>query len=180
MIVRSSPPRYRYRGMGAATDFSAVANAIQAQEGYYPGSIAYRNNNPGNLMYAGQPGATSGPGGFAVFPDYQTGYNALLNQISLDASRGETISQFISKYAPAAGGNDPTTYASNVAAALVLSPGDPLASAAGGAAASDSMAPIDAGIVPDLSSLVSGQDMTAVYVGLGLLGGLVLLRLFGR
>lgn len=51
---------------GSAIDPSAVASlasAIQTQEGYYPGSLAYQNNTPGNLVYAGQAGATQGAGG---------------------------------------------------------------------------------------------------------------------
>lgn len=133
-------------------------------------------------MYAGQPGATLGPNGFAVFPDYQTGYQALLNQVNLDASRGLTISQFASKYAPAAGGNDPTTYAANLAAAVGLSPGDLLS----GAASTDSGGGI--AIPSDMSSSFSmadilpgtGADMTPVYIGLGLLGGVLAWRLFSR
>src|SRR6185312_14901907 len=33
-------------------------------------------NNPGNLKFAGQPGATRGPGGFAVFGTAQEGLDA--------------------------------------------------------------------------------------------------------
>lgn len=62
--------------------------------------LAYVNNNPGNLRFVGQQGATQGEGGFAKFSTPQDGYQALKNQISLDASRGLTLGQFINKYAP--------------------------------------------------------------------------------
>ena len=103
---------------------AALAAAITTQEGFYPGSVSYRNNNPGNLMYAGQPGATQGAGGFAVFDTLADGQAALVNQINLDATRGTgpagdptvTVGQLISSWAPASAGNDPTTYAANVSA----------------------------------------------------------------
>lgn len=139
VLRRSRAPS---RGVG---DYTAVADAIQQQEGYYPGSVAYRNNNPGNLKYAGQPGAVGvDPAGFAIFPDYATGYQALLNQISLDASRGLTFSQFTAKYAPDA----PANYAANLAAAAGLSPSDPL----GGA--NSSTFDLTSGS-PDLASLLA-------------------------
>lgn len=119
----------RISGLGTAptvldsATVNSIAQAIQQQEGYYPGSLAYTNNNPGNLIYAGQSGATQGAGGFAAFPDYATGYQALLNQIQLYASRGMTISQMMAVYAPAGqGNNDPTAYANTVAAAVGASP----------------------------------------------------------
>jgi len=62
--------------------------------------LASVNNNPGNLRFAGQAGATQGEGGFAKFETPEAGYQALIAQIQLDASRGLTLSQFINKYAP--------------------------------------------------------------------------------
>lgn len=62
--------------------------------------LAVANNNPGNLRYAGQSGATPGKGGFAKFATPEAGVKALQNQINLDASRGLTLGQFINKYAP--------------------------------------------------------------------------------
>ena len=118
-----------------------AASAIQTQEGFYPGSIAYTDNNPGNLMYAGQPGATAGPGGFAVFDSYQDGLQALYNQLNLYATGacaacgGEplTIAQMTAIYAPASqAGNNPTVYADNIASALGVDPDTSLADALGG------------------------------------------------
>ena len=132
MVVRWN----RGRGLGAiVSPYSGVADAVVRQEGY--NSTLAPLNNPGNLIYAGQTGATPvtiNGMTWASFPTYDAGYQALLNQIALDASRGLTISQFTAKYAPAAAGNDPVTYAANIAAATGLSPGSLLSDAAGGSA----------------------------------------------
>jgi len=73
------------------------------------GTLAYANNNPGNLRYVGQEGATLGKNGFAKFETPEAGYDALLKQIETDAGRGLTIREFISKYAPPTE-NDTETY----------------------------------------------------------------------
>ena len=63
-------------------------------------NLAVKNNNPGNLKFANQPGATADARGFAKFDDPQAGMNALVNQINIDRSRGDTLEEFISDYAP--------------------------------------------------------------------------------
>ena len=65
-----------------------------------PGTLAAKNNNPGNLKFAGQKGAVEGEGGFAKFESPQAGYDALKRQIELDKSRNLTLEQFINKFAP--------------------------------------------------------------------------------
>jgi hypothetical protein len=170
------------RGVG---DINTVAQAIQTVEGYYPGSVAYVNNNPGNLKYVGQAGATQGANGFAVFDNYNDGYQALLNQISLDASRGETIAQFTAKYAPAADNNNPTSYAQTIANAAGLSVNDPLSEAIGtgssatSASTSSSASSDDLDLSPstgfDLSSIlgtvsVFGYDVPVILLGVGAVG----------
>lgn len=78
-----------------------IKKEIARIEGYgVKGSLAQRQNNPGNLKYAGQPGAVRGDKGFAKFPTPQAGFQALQNQILLDAKRGHTLETFIYKYAP--------------------------------------------------------------------------------
>lgn len=47
-------------------------------------TLADRNNNPGNLVFAGQPGATKSASGYASFADPQDGVNANLHQIDRD------------------------------------------------------------------------------------------------
>jgi hypothetical protein len=60
-----------------------------------------RNNNPGNLVFAGQKEAVGKDDkGFAVFPDAPAGWRALHTQIKLDARRGLSLQEFIAKYAP--------------------------------------------------------------------------------
>jgi hypothetical protein len=90
-----------------------IAQAIQKMEGFYPGSLSYRNNNPGNLR--------NSSGGYATYPDYQTGYDALTHQVELNISRGLTLTEFFggkqgvySGYAPSADGNNPLQYALTV------------------------------------------------------------------
>jgi hypothetical protein len=174
----------RKRGFG---QFTSVANEIQQLEGWFSGSVSQTNNNPGNLMYAGQPGATGQtPAGFAVFPTYQAGYQALLNQINLDASRGLTIAQFAQKYAPAQDGNDPTSYAAQIAAATGLSVNDPLSAASSGTVASVPTSTASTGT--DLSSIAadltgssddSETDPTLLWVGGGLLAAALVWALAG-
>lgn len=68
-----------------------------------------RNNNPGNLNYAGQAGATkeAGPNGrFAVFRSAEEGLRALGNQLRLYSNRGiNSVRAIISKFAPASENN---------------------------------------------------------------------------
>jgi hypothetical protein len=134
--IRTRPWRGRFAGLGVSNvtptpAMQTLAQAIQTQEGYYPGTIAYTDNNPGNLRYAGQPGATSGPGGFAVFDSYADGQQALYNQLNLYATgtcgacggQPLTIEQMTAIYAPAGdGSNNPTAYANNLANALGVTP----------------------------------------------------------
>ena len=137
-------------GLGQAPAVSTIASTIQQVEGYsgpstqYPnGTLAYQNNNPGNLVYnsssTGQisNGATPGINGFASFPSYQAGYNALLSQIQTYANQGLTIDQMMAKYAPATDangnptGNNPTAYAQQIATTLGVSTDTTVADAIG-------------------------------------------------
>lgn len=157
---------YSTRGLG---QLSTLIQAITTQEGTCPSPSSCKNNNPGNLMYAGQPGATSGPGGFAVFDTYQDGYNALVNQLGLYANGTcqacggvpQTIASVFQIYAPAGqGSNNPTVYSNNVAAALGLPTSTPLSSVLDGSAGTSTLG------VPDLSSTFS----TPVDIDLSSLG----------
>lgn len=120
-----------------------LSNAIARFEGFFsPGTVAQRNNNPGNLR--------SGPGqtgtdahGYAIFPDPATGWAALNNQVSLNVSRGLSLQTFFggqrdasgqvipggyAGYAPSADANNPTSYANTVAGWLGIDPTVPLSS----------------------------------------------------
>jgi hypothetical protein len=170
-------------GIGALADINTVAQTIQTVEGYYApgtpgypnGSIAWQLDNPGNLMYAGQAGATPDTINgrtFAKFPTYAAGYQALLNQIQLDASRGQTISQFTASYAPSSDGNDPAGYAQQIAAATGLSTSDLLATAISGASTATPLTLPDVSAEDsgggDDSSSDSGTDITSMLNSLGL------------
>jgi len=80
-----------------------------------------RNNNPGNLNYAGQEGAKKEGGSngrFAVFKTMQDGIIALAKQLQIYASRGiDSISAIISKYAPP-GENNTKAYIDAIAKKL--------------------------------------------------------------
>ena len=88
-----------------------LANSIAKMEGFFvSNSVAQRNNNPGNLKFMGQNGAIGqDSNGFAIFFNSDVGWQALNNQINLDASRGLTLNQFINKYAPSSE-NDTSNY----------------------------------------------------------------------
>jgi hypothetical protein len=73
-------------------------------------SLSVRNNNPGNLTWAHQPGARLGEGTtggapgkgapFAAFESPVKGYLEVLRQIGLDSKRNLDVGGFVTKYAP--------------------------------------------------------------------------------
>ena len=84
--------------------------------------LGIRNNNPGNLRYAGQLGASYGEGGFARFQTMGEGVEALDKQIRRYESRGlNTIRKIISTYAPK-NENNTEAYIRSVAKSLGIDP----------------------------------------------------------
>jgi hypothetical protein len=180
------------RRLGALGDVDPVAlqslaQAIQNQEGFFPGSLAYKNNNPGNLVYAGQSGASPGAGGFARFNSYQDGYNALLAQINLDANRGtdvngnptQTVSQLITSWAPP-GQNDTAAYIQSVTSQTGFDASDNLLGL-GVSSDAGSATPMPAAILmPDFSVAAVEADtgLSAGQLGLGAAALVGLLLLF--
>lgn len=99
----------RPRGFSSLGDlaFADLARLIFRQEGslnadgsWNTSSLGYRFNNPGNLVYAGQPGASPqtayDPGmgqqqTYAKFDTLENGILATQRQLALDASRGATV-----------------------------------------------------------------------------------------
>lgn len=68
------------------------------------GSMAWRNNNPGNLVYNANTaalGAISSNNGFAVFPDVTTGSAALAGILNTQTYQSLSVNAAISRYAPA-------------------------------------------------------------------------------
>ena len=88
-------------------------------------TLAYVNNNPGNLRYVGQTGAVPGRGGFAKFESPEAGYQALKNQIQIRVNQGKNLASFISQYAPPSE-NDTNEYINVVSRQLGVSPTTPL------------------------------------------------------
>lgn len=79
--------------------------------------LGIRANNPGNLKYAGQPGAFRFGGGFAGFTGAGAGLSALAEQLQRFGGRGnDTIQGIIGKYAPAQDGNNVPAYIRDVMA----------------------------------------------------------------
>jgi hypothetical protein len=89
--------------------------------------LAYKNNNPGNLQYANQPGAMPGEKGFARFATPDAGAQALHDQLALDQSRNLTLAQFVKKYAPP-GANDTQQYTQQAMRALGMKANTSIAS----------------------------------------------------
>lgn len=84
-----------------------------------PLPLGLRLNNPGNLRFAGQAGATLGTGGFARFGSPAAGLAAMARQLSLYGSRGiDTISGIVNKYAPAGDHNNVPAYIAAVSKSL--------------------------------------------------------------
>jgi len=98
----------------------SIAQAIATMEGFFsPGTIAQRQNNPGNLRSWGNYPVV---GGYVQFPDAQTGWEALYSQVDKNIGRGLTIQEFFAGkpgvyggYSPGADKNDPAGYAQYVA-----------------------------------------------------------------
>jgi len=166
---------YRFRGLGT----TALAQAIFRQEGvmdsqgnWITSSLGYRLNNPGNLNYVGQPGASAsgqGNGSEARFDTLADGVAATDAQLALDASRGLTLSQRLQTWAT---GNQ-AAYVSNVSNWLGVDPNTPLSDLVSGdsgsispeiASGSDSPAPSD-GSVAGISNLaMAGLGIAVIGV----------------
>lgn len=111
---------------------SELAEAIARFEGFgKPGSLATRNNNPGNIRSWGSLPTRDG---YVVFPTPEAGWAALERQVGLNVARGLTMEEFFAGkpgvyggYAPAADANDPGNYARTVAGWLGINVERPLA-----------------------------------------------------
>lgn len=96
--------------------FDKTGIELPRGDGYKSAPRGIRNNNPGNLNYVGQSGATmeGGEGGrFAVFESMQHGVAALYKQLQLYFKRGiNTLSSIVKTYAPASDNNNVDAYIS--------------------------------------------------------------------
>ena len=165
-------------GLGAnvtpTPSMQMLAQLIQQEEGYAPGTTSYADNNPGNLVYAGQPGATQGPGGFAVFDSYQDGLQALYNQLNLYATgacqacngQPQTIASMTAIYAPAGqGNNNPAAYASFLASGMGVDSDTSLSDIFDGSVdASTSPEPMGIDVTDPTTIIVAGLAAVALLV----------------
>ncbi len=110
-----------------------MAQAIATMEGFFkPGSLAARNNNPGNLRSWGSNPIVNG---YAQFRSAEEGWTALKAQIKKNIDRGLNLTEFFAGkpgvyagYAPAADKNDPGNYARFVAGRVGVDVSTPLKS----------------------------------------------------
>src|ERR1700720_1994736 len=97
----------------------AVADSIMRHEGWDPKTRSYQNRNPGNLELGKHTGAgiveyPVDSKGFTIFPDFASGYSALLRELASKFSGhnrhgigpSSTLLALFQVYAPAADSND--------------------------------------------------------------------------
>lgn len=184
-------PRVHLRVARGVGDIAALAAGVKQIEGYIPpnakypqGSLAYQNNNPGNIMYIGQPGAVLGAGGFARWPTYEAGYQGLLDQINANAASGMTLSEFTCHYAGCArdctkcppGANNTAVYLDQLQRSTGASADTPLTSIIAGSGGGSIDMPTGDYFPEQLAG--DGGDgglsdaVVPIAVGIGLLGAL--------
>lgn len=94
-----------------------LCEAIMKYEGLHPGSVAYRNSNPGNLR-ASPMAAGKDSRGYCIFNTFAEGWNALVWDISRKCQGftrtglgpTSTVAELFKVYAPAEDSNDPDSY----------------------------------------------------------------------
>lgn len=122
----------------------SLAQAHQKHEGWYPGSLSQRNNNPGNLRLTAYQrkvyGAVPGDRNFARFTSYEAGLQALMDDLRakingqsahIDYRRNPTFLTYVRVYAPSDDGNNPNSYTQSLIhsmadAGYTLTPQTPL------------------------------------------------------
>lgn len=116
---------------GIVADIRKWAEQIKRFEGGKPGDLNMRNNNPGNLKYTGQAGATGKDSrGFAIFSSEAVGMDALVSDLNAKVRKypDYSILQIMTRYLggdvnkpQVTGEGNPFTYAASVAKALGVS-----------------------------------------------------------
>jgi hypothetical protein len=111
-----------------------LAYAIMVMEGWRPGTVAYRLNNPGNLRrsHLAVDYEQTASGEFAVFGSFYHGLYALLwdlsakcmGQTTTGLGPNSSLRELIKIYAPAIE-NDPAAYHASVISSLDLAPDAP-------------------------------------------------------
>jgi hypothetical protein len=151
---------------GTVTD---LMNSIAKMEGYnVSGSIAQRNNNPGNLRSGvGQVGSENTVSGtFATFATPADGWAALHNQIDIQAGQGQTLRDFIYQYAPPSE-NNTSSYLNVLVADLGVS-ADSSLSDLGMGVSNASVVDSSGSVSSALDNLVNGTTGTIDWAMVGL------------
>ena len=87
------------------------------------GTRSWRNNNPGNIRdgkFTCRYGAIGAAGGFAIFPDYKTGFDCLITLLKTQSYQKLSLEQVINKYAPPIE-NDTNAYINSIEKQLNIS-----------------------------------------------------------
>jgi hypothetical protein len=208
--VRSADPAYWRRPRGTLTGLgsnpsqfpaqnpqasssafvNAFATAIASQEGYgATNSACTAINNPGCLRAGpGQIGTSAQ--GFAIFPDPETGWNALDSQIQSNINLGVDLNGFIAGqpgvypgYAPSSDNNNTAAYVSYLSSSLnIPASGTPLSQlqasydSGSPAASSGSLLSPDLASGSDSTDLGASIDMTPFLVAAGVLAAALMIR----
>lgn len=98
------------------------------------GTLAQRNNNPGNLRFNSQAGAVKGDAGFAKFNSYDDGFNALIKDIKAKQTGktrtglgpNSTIQDLMNVYSPASDSNNPVKLANTLSKGLGVPVNSPI------------------------------------------------------
>ena len=78
------------------------------------GTRTWRNNNPGAIRSTTKYGAIGSAGGFAVFPDEETGMRAIVSLLRSKYYNNLSVKDAIHKWAPSSDNNNPESYARHV------------------------------------------------------------------
>lgn len=158
-----------------------LAESIARFEGYFvSGSVAQRNNNPGNLRSGPRQIGTDAKG-YAIYATAEDGYADLDAQIDRNIDRGLTLREFFggkpgvyAGYAPAADSNDPGHYADIVAGWTGTDPDAVLTRGGSGPVIDTTYSYEDSSYYPDLSNLADFSEVTPGQMGLALAAGVLL------
>jgi len=107
-------------GGGTAAPGDVVSGyVIYPGEVRHGGSLAWRNNNPGNIRpgnFTQSHGAFPGKSNhnFGIFPSYAQGFAAISALLRTPNYQSKTILKAMETYAPAADKNDPVAYSNSV------------------------------------------------------------------
>ena len=108
-----SPVKYVESSKTTTVYINELGDKIQRSGG----SVAWRNNNPGNIVksdFALQNGAIGVTDKWAVFPDEQTGLKAITKLLRTKKYNNLSVADAIKRYAPVSDGNNPEQYSKHI------------------------------------------------------------------